>query len=221
LHLAGKGQTLTGERHANSGPILVVDDDEVLRALLSVTLASAGFRVLEAATGEEALELARREPPRLIVLDVCLPGVSGYHVCHELRTVYGEGLPIIFISGVQIEPVDRVAGLVAGADEYLAKPFAPDELLIRVDRLTRRSSIFPPLAAAALTRREQEILSLLADGLSAREISERLYISPNTVATHVENILRKMGVRSRTQAIALAYREALIGAPVAKPATSA
>jgi len=94
-------QGLTGERLTTSGPILVVDDDEALRALLAATLASGGYCVLEAATGEEALQLARLEPPGLVALDVCLPGVSGYHVCHELRSVYGEGLPIIFISGVR------------------------------------------------------------------------------------------------------------------------
>ena len=116
-------------------PVLVVEDYDGCRALISTVLQSGGHAVLEAATGEEALELAVREAPGLAVLDVCLPGISGYQVCRVLRDRLGDGLPIMFVSGVRTEPFDRVAGLLIGADDYLTKPFAPDELLIRVDRL--------------------------------------------------------------------------------------
>jgi DNA-binding NarL/FixJ family response regulator len=191
--------------------ILVVDDDADLRALVSAVLELAGYATLEAATGEEALQLAA-QPPELVVLDVLLPGISGYQVCRNLRDRFGEGLPIIFVSGVRTEPYDRVAGLLLGADDYLSKPFAPDELLIRVGRLIRRSAPVSPVVAARLTRREREILSFVSAGLDAREIAERLQLSPKTVGTHIENIYRKLGVHNRAQALAIAYDHALVGA---------
>src|SRR2546423_203322 len=192
-------------------PVLVVEDDDGCRALVSTVLQSGGHTVLEAATGEEGLALAERETPRLAVLHVCLPGISGYQVCRALRVRFGDGLPIIFVSGVRTESFDRVAGLLVGADDYLEKPFAPDELLIRVDRLIRRSSPLSATVAAALTPREREVLRLLGEGLSAREIAAHLYLSPKTVGTHCENILKKLGVRTRAHAVALAFRENLVG----------
>jgi DNA-binding NarL/FixJ family response regulator len=118
----------------------------------------------------------------------------------------------VFVSGERTESYDRVAGLLVGADEYLVKPVSPDELLIRVERLVGRSTPVAPPVAAKLTRRELEILSLLAQGLHAAEIAARLFISPKTVSTHVDRILRKLGVRSRAQAVALAYRRDLVPA---------
>jgi DNA-binding NarL/FixJ family response regulator len=191
---------------SDRGPVLVVDDDQGCRTLISTLLDSGGYSTVEAATGEEAIARAAGASPRLVILDVCLPGVSGYQVCRALRDQYGDGLPIIFISGIRTEPFDRVAGLLLGADDYLEKPFAPDELLIRVSRLIRRSSPLSPTAAAKLTRREREVLGLLGEGLSVREVAERLCLSPKTVATHCENIMRKLGVRTRARAVALALR---------------
>jgi DNA-binding NarL/FixJ family response regulator len=194
-------------------PVLVVDDDDGCRALMSTVLESGGYPIVESATGEQAIQLAALDPPALVVLDVCLPGVSGYQVCRVLRDRFGDGLPIIFVSGVRTESFDRVAGLLVGADDYLEKPFAPDELFIRVERLIRRSSPLAPTIAARLTTRERQVLSLLGEGLGAHEIAERLYISPKTVGTHCENILRKLGVRTRAQAVALAFRQQLVDAP--------
>jgi DNA-binding response OmpR family regulator len=68
---------------------------------------------------EQAIEMAQRERPRVVVLEVCLPGICGYEVCRELREVFGEGLSIVFVSGTRREPHDRVAGLLLGADDYL------------------------------------------------------------------------------------------------------
>jgi DNA-binding CsgD family transcriptional regulator len=123
-------------------------------------------------------------------------------------------LPIVFVSAERTESYDRVAGLLLGADEYLAKPVAPNELLIRIERLLRRSGPVAPTVAAKLTGRELEVMSLLADGLAAAEIAARLVISPKTVSTHIDRILRKLGVRSRAQAVALAYRRDLVSAAV-------
>jgi len=194
--------------------ILVVDDDEPFRRLVSDVLERAGYAVCLAATGEDALECVRRSVPRLVVLDVNLPGTSGYSVCNELRNTVGHHLPIIFVSGDRTESFDRVAGLLIGADDYLTKPFDPDELVARVERMLTRADYKRParreVDAFRLTPREREVLGLLVDGLSQPEIAERLFLSPKTVGTHIQRILGKMGVGSRTQAVAMAAREGLL-----------
>lgn len=193
-------------------PVLVVDDDPATCAGLVAGLERAGYAVVCARSGEEALELAARQPPALALVEVCLPGISGYEVCRQLRSSFGEGLPIVFMSAERTESYDRVAGLLVGADEYLVKPIAPDELVIRIERLLRRSAPVASTVAAKLTARELEVLSLLAEGLAAPEIAARLVISPKTVSTHIDRILGKLGVRSRAQAVALAYRRDLVPA---------
>jgi DNA-binding NarL/FixJ family response regulator len=196
------------------GSVLIVDDDDHLRSQAAALLRGAGFGVREARSGEEALEAARGGQPALVILEVCLPGVSGYEVCRQLRDEFGNGLAIIFVSGRRKESFDRVAGLLVGADDYLVKPFTPDELLARVRALVRRAA---PVRArrekqvsGRLTERELEVLQLLAEGLDQAEIAERLVISAKTVGNHIERILGKLGVRSRAQAVGVAYREQLI-----------
>jgi DNA-binding NarL/FixJ family response regulator len=164
-------------------------------------------------TGEEALAAVRSQPPAAVLLEVSLPGISGYEVCHLLRGEFGEQLPILFISGVRTEPFDRVAGLLLGADDYLVKPVVPDELLARVGTLLRRCAALVSSSASALTPREFEVLRCLANGLEQAEIAAALVITPRTVGHHVEHILTKLGVRSRAQAVAQAYREGLIRVP--------
>jgi DNA-binding response OmpR family regulator len=190
--------------------VVVVDDDAVAGDQIRGLLEAAGYDVSVIGNGEEALEVARTEPPRLVVLDVCLPGISGYEVCRELRNRFGEGLPIIFISAARTDSYDRVAGLVVGGDEYLTKPFADDELLIPVRRLLRRSAPLPAAIASRLTKREKEVLALLAEGLDPREIATRLVLSRKTVATHLEHVLYKLGVHTQAQAVAAAYRSDLV-----------
>jgi len=116
-------------------PILVVDDDARLAASVRRALAYEGYAVEVAADGPAALLAARDRPPDLVVLDGMLPGLDGIEVCRRLRA--GSDVPILMLTardGVS----DRVAGLDAGADDYLAKPFAYDELLARVRALLRR-----------------------------------------------------------------------------------
>ena len=188
-------------------PILIVDDDPAMRELLSRLLDQAGFLTRQVATGEEALADTRLERPRLVLLDIRLPGVSGYEVCRELRERFGEELPIVFISGDRVEPFDRAAGLLLGADDYVVKPFAPDELVARVRRLVTRFT--PPAGKAErpkLTRRESEVLHLLADGFAQPEIAAELVISSKTVSSHIQHILVKLGVHSRAQAVAAVHR---------------
>ncbi len=195
------------------GPTLVVEDDESLRRHICDVLSKAGFETVDAATGDAALSLARARRPQAAVLDVCLPGLSGYEVCHTLKGEW-PGLPVLFISGERVESFDRVAGLLIGADDYLVKPFAEDELLARLRALIRRSKPPPRRPLHGLTRRELEVLRRLADGHNQTAIASELVISPKTVGTHIEHIFQKLGVRSRAQAVAAAYRENLVDADV-------
>jgi DNA-binding NarL/FixJ family response regulator len=197
---------------------LVADDDHQQRADIVLLLGRAGWATLEAATGEEALQLARDHVPGVVVLDVCLPDISGYSVCRQLRDELGESVTIVFASARRAESYDRVAGLMCGADEYFAKPLPADEFFLRTRRHVEARAVKPappPEKASLLTVREREILQLLADGLGQKQIAARLFLSPKTVGSHVERIYKKLGVNSRSQALALAYRTALIDAETA------
>ena len=187
-----------------------LDPDQVQRQTLASVLNKAGFRALQAESGEQALSLTRTSAPVAVILEVPLGSLSGYEVCHSLRAELGPELPIIFLSGHRTESYDRVAGLLLGADDYLVKPYADGELIARLTNLYRRSRSRALGEARRLTKRELEVLELLGDGLRHEDIARQLYISPKTVATHVEHILRKLGVRSRAEAIAVAYREEIL-----------
>lgn len=135
--------------------------------------------------------------------------------CRALREEHGPGLPVMFVSGERTESFDRVAGLTIGADDYLVKPLAEDELLARLRCLLRRAAR-ADAALSTLTPRELQVLKLLADGLDQDEIAERLVISPKTVGTQIERILAKLGTHSRAEAVGLAYRLRLV--PLSLPA---
>jgi DNA-binding NarL/FixJ family response regulator len=200
----------------NCGKILIVDDDAGYRAFVASLFERAGYAIRQSETGPEALDAVRDERPSCILLDVHLPGLTGYQVCRELREEFGQAFPIIFVTGARTEPADRVAGLLLGADDYVVKPFDPDELLARVHRSLARAGhgASPNGASFDLTSREREVLALLADGLDANAIARSLVISPKTVATHIQRILAKLGVHNRTQAVALAHREGLTHGPM-------
>lgn len=200
----------------NPASILVVEDDAPFRENVRVVLENAGFAVVEAETGEDALRLVAENEPSLVLLDVHLPGFSGYEICRSLREEHGQGIGIIFLSGSKMDSIDRATGLGLGADDYVLKPFEPDELVARVRAVLRRLEPHAGAVSATtgrefhLTPRELEILGLLADGLTQDQIAERLVIASKTVATHIERILGKLGVQSRAQAVALAFREELV-----------
>ena len=195
-------------------PILIVDDDFAVQADVGGALELAGYQTREATGGKAAIEAACRERPWLVILETRLPDVCGYEVCRELRSRFGEALPILFISADRTEASDRVAGLLIGGDDYLVKPFALDELLARVRALIRRAAATDPAVARDLTDRELEVLRLIADGLHQAEIATRLFVSPKTIGTHIEHIFTKLGVHSRAQAVAAAYRYQLLAVSV-------
>ena len=202
---------MTG-RTSSCGKVLVVDDDERFRAFVTATLGTAGFESIEAChrtrgAGLRGLGVSRRRRPRRPSSgDLGLRGLSQAE--GSVRRLIADHVRV----GRRTEPLDRVAGLLLGSDDYLVKPFAPDELVARVCALLRRRvRAHAPIGNGwGLTPREIEVLELLASGLGQAEIASRLVISPKTVGTHIEHILSKMGARSRAQAVALAH-----GAPVA------
>jgi two-component system, OmpR family, phosphate regulon response regulator PhoB len=128
--------------------ILVVDDEPDITALVAYHLAKAGFRVSTAHTGPDALKAAREERPDMVILDLMLPGVSGYDVLAELRRRdETRDVGVILLTARREEP-DRIRGLTLGADDYLTKPFSPQELSLRVRNVLRRLAA-PPVAAGS------------------------------------------------------------------------
>jgi DNA-binding response OmpR family regulator len=118
------------------GAILVVEDEQAIADLVRAYLRREGFDVVWARSGEQALDELSRHPVRLVVLDIGLPGIDGFEVCRRLRS--RTGVPILILSARDDE-VDRVAGLEAGADDYVTKPFSPRELVARVKAILRRT----------------------------------------------------------------------------------
>jgi two-component system response regulator MprA len=197
--------------------ILVVDDDAPIRRMLDRTLAAEGYAVESAADGGAALAAVERSVPDLVVLDVALPGVDGIGVCRRLRAK-GLGVPVLMLTARDAIG-DRVAGLDAGADDYLVKPFATEELLARVRALLRRGKEPEELLAlgdlsldtatravvrggrkVALSARETDLLELLLR--NARRVVSREHAvaqiwhgdaHANVVDRYVSNLRRKLG----------------------------
>jgi len=123
--------------------ILVVDDEPDIVALVAYHLAKSGYRVSTAATGSDALAMARQECPALVVLDLMLPGLSGFEVLEQLHAdERTRGIAVLMLTARK-EEQDRIAGLSIGADDYLTKPFSPQELVLRVGAILRRVRAAP------------------------------------------------------------------------------
>src|SRR5881397_2050329 len=134
---------------ATTHRVLVVDDEPDITALVAYHLAKEGYRVTTAANGTEALRSAREERPDLVVLDLMLPGVSGYDILAQLRRrEETQDVGVILLTARKEEP-DRIKGLALGADDYLPKPFSPQELVLRVGAVLRRLAA-PAVAAGAI-----------------------------------------------------------------------
>src|SRR5207237_50783 len=137
---------VTTAQTQNQTTVLVVDDEKVLRDTLEFNLRREGYRVLTAADGTEAVRLAFAERPDLIILDIMLPGMSGFEVCRIVRKELT--VPILMLSARE-EEIDQVLGLELGADDYLTKPFGLRELLARVHAMLRRAEMLQPQPSSA------------------------------------------------------------------------
>lgn len=116
--------------------ILIVEDEDSIRKFVKINLERANFHVIEAETGEKAIEIARKEDIDILVLDVMLPGIDGFQVCKTLREEYPD-LGIIMLTA-KTQDIDKIMGLEYGTDDYMTKPFNPTELVLRVKSLARR-----------------------------------------------------------------------------------
>ncbi len=135
-----------------SATILVVDDEPQIRRTLRTTLSEHGYSIIEARTGEEALEKFGAERPDLVLLDMNMPGMDGFETCREIRS--GSDVPIIMLT-VRNAERDKVRALDAGADDYVVKPFGIQELLARIRAALRRSSA--DLSAVVVTSKELNV----------------------------------------------------------------
>jgi len=141
--------------------ILVVDDEPDIVALVAYHLAKAGYRVSTAASGTEAMDAVRRERPALLVLDLMLPGMTGYEVLEQIRSNEPtRDVAVLMLTARREEP-DRIRGLSLGADDYLTKPFSPQELVLRVGAILRR------VGAAATTSHDRLQLGAIEIDLGA------------------------------------------------------
>jgi len=165
------------------GTILVVDDEPNIADLVELYLRREGFRVVQAASGADALRSVGAHRPRLVILDVGLPDIDGLEVCRELRQT--SSIPVIFLTARDTE-VDRVLGLELGADDYVTKPFSPAELVARVKAVLRRAE------AAAPTAEVLQVGGVTID-VGRREI--RIDDTPVPFTTKEFDLLRFLGER--------------------------
>ena len=199
--------------------ILLIEDEDTMRELTATALEFEGFTVHQAANGTAGIEAARLHRPGLILCDVMMPGIDGYQVLASLRADPALcQIPFIFLTAKGGKK-DLRQGMVSGADDYLTKPVAIDELLAAIRaRLERHSERFrkqpdftntAPIRALGLTEKEAEVLLWVAQGKSNAETAVILGVTEATVKKHLEHIFEKLGVEKRGAASLIAL-EALV-----------
>jgi DNA-binding NarL/FixJ family response regulator len=199
---------------------LIVDDHEVVREGLRLSLSRAPHvRVVgEASDGEAAVELAERRRPDVVIMDVRMPGMDGLEATKALLERVPDASVLIFTAYSERSLLSR--GLESGAKGYVLKE-APHETLVRaIEKVASGDGYVDPALMPSfltgrekddmLTAREREILQLLADGMSNADVAAKLFISQETVKSHVRHILAKLEADTRTHAVAIALRESII-----------
>jgi DNA-binding NarL/FixJ family response regulator len=199
---------------------LIVDDHEVVREGLRLALSrSPKIRVIgEAADGEGAVSLAERRRPDVVIMDIRMPGMDGLEATKIITEKDPTAKVLIFTAYSERMLLSR--GLESGAKGYILKE-APHETLLRaIEKVANGDGFVDPALMPAflngrereemLTAREREILRLLADGMSNSDVAGKLFISQETVKSHVRHILTKLEADTRTHAVAIALRDAII-----------
>lgn len=193
--------------------LLLIDDDPNLILLVKDYLEFRGYQVVTAENGREALDLLTEDLPDMIICDVMMPEVDGYHVVQSIRENFTtSSIPVMLLSA-KGQSQDRVKGLNVGADVYMVKPFEPEELVAQVEstlkqvqRLSSKSggrnyeqpAIQIP-HQVNLTPTEQKVIQLVAQGMANQEIAENLNVSKRTIESHVSNMLNKTSLHNRTE----------------------
>src|SRR3954463_4891670 len=209
---------------------LLVDDHELVRQGIAAMLQNAGDVqvVAEARTGREALEVARRELPDVVLMDVKMPDMDGLEATRKIKEERPRTAVVMLT--MHDNPTYLRDAVRAGAAGYLLKDVSKDELVDAIRQVATGGAFIEsqmlkgmlsemkpgsatPSAARNLTKREREILALVAEGLSNREIADKLVLSPETVKSHVAAILEKLNVSDRTQAAIYAVRNGLVESP--------
>ena len=192
--------------------VLVVDDHDVVQWGFRLLLTQQPWveRCLTARTGAEALELTRRYGPHVALVDLFLAGESGTDVCAAIRRE-SPSTKVLLISGAgRMSPA---AARAAGASGFVSKDLEAAEVTRAVRMVGAGMTLFPAKAdqpAPLLSEREREVLSLIGEGRTNREIAEQLYLSPHTVKEHTSAVYRKLGARNRAEAVQLAQRTGLL-----------
>ncbi len=208
--------------------VLIVDDDELIRiGLRAILNAQPDLRVVaEATDGAEVPPLVARHRPQVVLMDVRMPGIDGIQATRQLLASSTDPPRVLVITTFANDEYVYDA-LRAGASGFLLKRARPAEVMEAVRVVARGESLLFPAAirrlvgaygrrgadglrAARLTEREAEVLRLMAAGLSNPEIADRLVVGVETVKTHVGNVLAKLGVRDRTQAVIAAYESGFV-----------
>jgi len=206
--------------------ILLVDNHTLIRKGLRALIADwEGFEVIgEARDGEEALDLALKLSPDIIIMDIHIPCLDGLEVTRRLKTLLPEAKVVILT--VDDTPESLWAALEAGAKGYLLKTAEPQQLYYLLQEVAGgKTALTPALIEKMLPRltktptlnslsaREKEVLELVAQGFTNREIAQKLYISENTVKNHLRSILEKLQSKNRLQAVQYALQQGWIKAP--------
>jgi DNA-binding NarL/FixJ family response regulator len=213
-----------------SARILIADDQALVRAGFHKLLETAGIDVVgEAGDGREAVDMARRLRPSIVLMDIRMPRLDGIEAT-RLLTADAEGTRVLILTTFGLDDYVYEA-LRAGASGFMLKDAPPEELLAAIEVVARGDALIAPAVTRAvieefvrrapapsapapaldgLTEREREVLELLARGMSNAEIAERLVVSAGTVKTHVAHVLAKLNLRDRVQAVILAYESGLI-----------
>lgn len=210
--------------------ILIVDDEPVILDSLADILRVHGFQVLKAANGLEALAILQNHTPDLILADITMPEMNGYHLFNRVRQKpEWLRIPFVFLTA-KGQAEDIRFGKELGADDYLMKPIDADDLIAAIlGKLRRYAQLeeqrhdteniqdagFPNRSSGStlpfnLTSREVDVLRHMIRGLNNNEIAEALFVEPSTVKTHVSNILSKLGVSNRVKAVRLAIEHHLL-----------
>lgn len=198
--------------------VVLVDDHLAMRKGLELLLRQEGLRIAgTAGTAEHALEMVGRRKPDLVVADLALPAASGAWLCRELLE-RDPRLGVLIYTG--LDDTGRLTdAMTCGARGFALKSASPTELLNAIHAVARGDTYVDPglhrvllgrettRHVTVLTSRERECLNLLAEGLTGEGIAERLFLSPETVRTHVRNAMEKLNAQTRTHAIVLALRQ--------------
>ena len=208
--------------------ILVLEDEPSIRSFVVINLRRSGYEPIEAATGEEALEKLKQNPDTLVaLLDVMLPDIDGFEVCRRIRAT-GSKMGILMLSAKSQE-MDKITGLMTGADDYVTKPFSPAELLARVDVVLRRYNktdavieigglridtramqVWRGAEEISLTHKEYDLLLFFARNPGTALYRETIYehvwggeysYGSKTVDLHIQRLRKKVGWENRLLAV--------------------